>query len=166
MSRVGSTGQIRVYYVATLASLTAPSAATIIAGTDLTPLLRRDGLTTPRSGNVLDASDASTRTNKSAPGNIDLGQISLRFQRDSVTGTDVAWTLLAEDVAGYIVVRRRCGRRGRLVHPREVRLHGGRQGPTRPRRWAASVEGSGAGSPDAALPWHGAEGRSPRRARP
>jgi hypothetical protein len=106
MSRQGSTGQIRVYYVATLASLTAPSAATIIAGTDLTPLLRRDGLTTPRSGNVLDASDASTRTNKSAPGNIDLGQISLRFQRDSVTGTDVAWTLLAEDVAGYIVVRR------------------------------------------------------------
>lgn len=106
MARTGSTGQIRVYYVATLASISAPSAATITAGVDLTPLLRRDGLTTPRGGSTIDASDAASRTNKTAPGNIDLGQITLRFQRDSVTGTDTAWSTLAEDTAGYIVVRR------------------------------------------------------------
>ncbi len=106
MARLGSTGTIRVWWVPTLASLTAPSAATITAGVDLTPQLRRDGLTTPRSGSTIDASDAASRVGKTAPGNIDPTVITLRFHRDSVTGTDTAWPTLVEDAAGHIVVRR------------------------------------------------------------
>lgn len=106
MARLGSTGNIRVWYVASVADITAPSAATVTAGVDLTPFLRRDGLTTPRGGQTIDASDASTRTNKTAPGNIDQGMLTLRLYRDSVTADDDAWTTLAEDTAGYIVVRR------------------------------------------------------------
>lgn len=107
MARQGSTGNIRVWFVPTVASAALiPTAAEVTAGTDLTPLLRRDGLTTPRSAATIDASDASTRQNKTAPGNIDITMLTLRFQRDSVTATDVAYTTLAEDIAGYIVVRR------------------------------------------------------------
>lgn len=106
MARLGSTGNIRVWFVPTLSSMSAPSAAQITAGTDLTPQMRRDGLTTPRSGNTIDASDASSRQGKTAPGNIDPTVLTLRFQRDSVTGTDTAWSTLVEDTAGHIVVRR------------------------------------------------------------
>lgn len=106
MARLGSTGNIRVWWVPTLASISAPSAATITAGVDLTPALRRDGLTTPRSGATIDASDAASRQGKTAPGNIDPTMLTLKFHRDSVTGTDVQWTTLVEDTPGYIVVRR------------------------------------------------------------
>ena len=107
MARLGSTGNIRVWFVPTVASATlVPTAAEITAGTDLTPYLRRDGLTTPRSGSTIDASDAANRINKTAPGNIDLGALTLRLYWDSTPADDDAWTALPEDTAGYIVVRR------------------------------------------------------------
>lgn len=109
MARLGSTGNIRVQVVpgAGPASMTAPSVATDLTGSvNVTGQLRRDGLTTPRSANTLDASDAGDRQNKTAPGNIDVGTLTLRFQRDSVTGSDTAWTTLAEGTAVAVYVRR------------------------------------------------------------
>jgi hypothetical protein len=106
MARLGSTGNIRVWWVETIAAPNAPTVAEITAGVDLTPFMRRDGLATPRSGQTIDASDAASRVNKKAPGNIDAGEVTFRGLRDSVAADDDGWTTLAEDEAGYLVVRR------------------------------------------------------------
>ena len=104
MARRNSIGEIRVWFVTTLSSVTSPTAVQINAGVDLTPFLLRDGLSTPNSGNTIDASDAASRFNKTAPGTRGGDAITLSLQRDNTT--DTAWTTLVEDTAGYIVVRR------------------------------------------------------------
>lgn len=105
MSRKGTTGESRVWFLTTCADPSAPTVAEITAGVDLTPFLTRDGFDAPQTAAQIDASDASTRRNKNIPGNIDAGLVTLRAYRDSVTGDDDAWTALAMDTAGYIVER-------------------------------------------------------------
>ncbi|HXH57724.1 hypothetical protein [Iamia sp.] len=106
MARRGSTEVIRVWYVATLATPSAPSAAAVTAGVDLTPFLTRDGLTTPNSGSTLDVSDASSRQNKTAAGTFGGDPIELKLNRDDTPANDTAWVTLPRGTAGYIVVRR------------------------------------------------------------
>lgn len=109
MARQGSTGNIRVEFVpgTAITNLAAPSVATDLSGSvNLTPEMRRNGLDTPRSSSTIDASDAASRQDKTAPGNIAAGTLTMRFQRDSVTADEDAWPTLAEETAGYLVVRR------------------------------------------------------------
>jgi hypothetical protein len=106
MARKGTTGESRIWFVPTIASATlAPTVAEITAGTELTPNLARDGFDFPQSANLIDASDAKNRRNKQIPGNIDAGELTLIGYRDSVSGSDTFYSTLAQDVAGYIVVR-------------------------------------------------------------
>lgn len=106
MSARQSTGEIRVWFVPTIANTSAPTVAEINAGTDLTPFLRRDGLTTPQAGSTIDSSDASSRFNKTAPGTYGGDPLSIQLKRDSVPGSDTAYAALPRDTAGYVVVRR------------------------------------------------------------
>lgn len=106
MARRNSIGEIRLWFVPSIANTAAPTVAEITAGTDLTPQLLRDGLTTPNSGNTIDASDAASRFNKTAPGTRGGDAIGLTLQRDSASGSDTAWTTLVEDTTGNLVVRR------------------------------------------------------------
>jgi hypothetical protein len=106
MARKQFTAEGRVWFVPSLASTSAPSAASITAGTDLTPYLRRDGLATPNSGSTIDIADAASQFNKTAPGNRGGDALTLNLYRDSVTADDDAWAALPELTAGYIVVRR------------------------------------------------------------
>lgn len=105
MSRKGTTGESRVWFVTTIADPANPTVAEITAGVDLTPFLTRDGFDAPQTVAQIDASDAATRRNKNIPGNIDAGVVTLRCYRDSVTADDDAWAALAPDTAGYIVER-------------------------------------------------------------
>lgn len=106
MSRKGTTGESRLWFLPTIASGTlAPTVAEFGGGTELTPSMRRDGFEAPKNGSTIDVSDASTRRNKSAPGNIDAGTATIRGYRDSVSGSDTFHTTLADDTAGYIVER-------------------------------------------------------------
>lgn len=106
MARKQFTAEGRVWFVTTIANTSAPTVAEINAGTDLTPFLRRDGLSTPNSGTTIDIADASSQFNKTAPGNRGGDASVLNMYRDSVTGSDTAWSTLVELTAGHIVVRR------------------------------------------------------------
>lgn len=106
MSRKGTTGEARAWFVPTIASATlAPTVAEITAGTDITPFMPRNGLDTPKAHSAIDVSDAASRRDKNAPGNISAGEITLIGYRDSVTADDDFYTTLVDDTAGYIVVR-------------------------------------------------------------
>lgn len=106
MARQGSTGVIRVWFIAAADALADITTTALGSALDVTPFMRRDGLSTPQSSSNIDASDAASRNNKSIPGNIETGTLTYRGYRDSVTADDDAWTALAQDAAGAFVVRR------------------------------------------------------------
>jgi hypothetical protein len=106
MSRIASTGVIALKFVPTIGSKTAPTVAEIAAGTDLTALLTRDGLTTPSDGSTIDVAGANDRYNATASGSYGGQPITAKFFRDTVTGTDTAWTTLPRQTTGYLVIRR------------------------------------------------------------
>lgn len=104
MARKGSVGEIKVWYVPTIASVAAPTTTEITAGTDLTAYLRRDGIQTPNPGTTIDSSDLGSLQNKSLPGSYGGDNVTIQAYRDDTT--DTAWTTLARGTSGYILVRR------------------------------------------------------------
>lgn len=107
MARRQSTGEIRVALATAVADpSTGPTVAECTAAVDLTPFMRRDGLATPKSGNVVDASDASSRQNKTSRGTYGGDPITYTGYRDDVTADDDAWTALADGTTGWLLVRR------------------------------------------------------------
>lgn len=104
MARRPSTGVIRVQFVPTIASTSAPTATEINAGTDLTPFMTPDGLDTPLNGSTIDVQAANDRYKATAPGSYGGDPITFRGYRDDAT--DTAYTTLARDTSGYLVVRR------------------------------------------------------------
>ena len=122
MSRRGSTGELRVSFVPTIADMAAPTAAEVTAGTDLTPFLTRDGVNTPNSASTTDISDLADRRNKRAPGTFGGDDWTLKLYRDSVTADDDAWTLLVQDLEGYLVIRRFGGAENALAATNKVEV--------------------------------------------
>lgn len=104
MPRRQSTGEIRVWLATALANPAAPTVAEVNAATDLTPFMRRDGLSTPKSANTVDNSDASSRQDKTSRGTFSAGPVVYTGYRDSTT--DTAWTSLADGTTGFLIVRR------------------------------------------------------------
>lgn len=97
-------GRSKVYWVTTLTSTTSPSAAEIVAGVNLTPVLR--GIPDlPRSANTADASDLSSTFEKRARGTV--GGDSGTFQLKRLTGTETAYAALDEGDEGFLVVFRK-----------------------------------------------------------
>lgn len=106
MGRIASTGVISVWFVPTIASATlAPTVSEVTAGTDLTPLLTRDGLTTPLDGSTIDIAGANSRYNATASGSYGGQPITLKCFRDSVTGSDTAYVTLPRQTQGFFVIR-------------------------------------------------------------
>lgn len=103
MSRIQFTGTGQLRFVPTIANIAAPTVAEITAGTNLTVLLRQDGLKRSVSGNTVDTADASSLYNTNDAGTRD-GSFSATFYRDTVAGTDIAWTTLPDLTRGYFVV--------------------------------------------------------------
>lgn len=106
MARKQSIEEIRVSAVDTIADVTAPTVAELDAGTLLQDAMTRDGLTTPDSGNTVDASDVSNLQNKTARGTRGGDSLSITAHRDSDSASDGAWDTLSNDYDGYIVIRR------------------------------------------------------------
>jgi len=93
-------GILKVHWVPTIASVTAPTVAELAAGTELTPFLAPAGLLTPDEGTEADASDLSSVRDKSIPSTVG-GNVEGEFYRDDTT--DTAWTTLTRDATGYIL---------------------------------------------------------------
>lgn len=106
MSRGQFRGRGRVVFCPTIADPSAPTVTEVGAGTDLTRNMLPDGLDTPLTGNVIDASDASSLFNKQALGSYGGDAIQFQFHLDSKPADNVAWTTLARETTGFLVVTR------------------------------------------------------------
>lgn len=105
MPRYVHEGNTKVAYVTTIADIDAPSAATLTAGTDISRLLTKDGLTTPDSQNMVDSSTLADTFDAQRVGSWG-GSISLTGFRDSVDAEDDLWNLAVYGTEGYLVIRR------------------------------------------------------------
>lgn len=104
MARQPSTGVLRLWIVPSVANKSAPTVAEITAGEDITPFLRRDGLQTPKSGSTIDASDVSSRFNKTGKGSFGGDPVRIQLYRDDTT--DTAWDQLPPDTDTNVVLAR------------------------------------------------------------
>lgn len=97
-------GLSKVFWAATITAPTGPAATEINAGTELTPAVR--GMPdAPRSGNVADDSDLSTRVDKQQRGTITLGAVTVQMKRSQATETQYA--AIDEGDSGYLIVFRK-----------------------------------------------------------
>ncbi|WP_333770945.1 phage tail tube protein [Streptomyces sp. IBSBF 2435] len=106
MPRYGTTGNIAVRFAPTVVDMAAPTAAEVTAGVNLTNHMTRDGLKTPSTGNTIDAADAGSRFNATAPGTYGGDAAEYTGHRDSKTANDLAWTTLEAGTAGFLIVAR------------------------------------------------------------
>lgn len=109
MARRQSVGEIRVTVVpgvGGIADPTAPTLTELSAGVEAIVHMTRDGLSTPMSGNTVDASDASSRQNKQARGTRGGDTWSITAHRDSEPAIDELYGLLHPDFDGWVVIRR------------------------------------------------------------
>lgn len=97
-------GRAKAFWVTTLTDPANPSATEVNAGTEITPALR--GIPDyPRTGQVADDADLSSRVNKQKRGTIDLGDVSLTMKR--TTATETEYSAINEGDAGYLVIFRK-----------------------------------------------------------
>ncbi|WP_329177804.1 phage tail tube protein [Streptomyces sp. NBC_01477] len=106
MPRYGTTGNIAVLFAETIVNMAAPTVAELTAAVNLTHHMTRDGLKTPSTGNTIDAGDAGSRFNATAPGTYGGDAAEYTGHRDSKTAADLAWTTLEAGTSGFLVVAR------------------------------------------------------------
>ncbi len=94
----------RVSWVPTITVVAAPTVAQLNAGTDMSTLLTKDGLSTPNSQNMVDNSGLHERFDAQIVGSFG-GPITLKLKRDN-DGTDAAWNLFDWGEVGFVVIRR------------------------------------------------------------
>ena len=101
MARQTPDGLIRVYWVTTLSSMTAPTLVQVAAGQPLHTFLAPAGISLPDEGSEADSSDLSSERDKSVPSTVS-GNPEGEFWRDDTA--DSAWTTLTRGATGYLVV--------------------------------------------------------------
>lgn len=102
MTKEASEGNVKLYFLTTVASVAAPTVANIAAGTDLTPWLPTSGLNVEPTQNnatisMIEGVDLSAVGTESR-------EITLTLTRDGVTADDDAWVLFVRGLTGYILV--------------------------------------------------------------
>lgn len=102
MARYIGAGNTELHFVVTITTTSAPTAAEINAGVDLTSFLRT--ASTPLDGSVVDIADMSSRFNKTTVGSYGGQTMTIELYRDNAT--DTAWTTLPRDTTGYAVYAR------------------------------------------------------------
>jgi hypothetical protein len=101
MPRTIADGEVRVVFADTVANTSAPTAAEVGAGDDITPWM--SSLDTPLDGDSVDSSDLSSAFNKSVAGTYGGGASATLYRDDTA---DTAWGLFPRNVTGYIIIRR------------------------------------------------------------
>lgn len=97
------TSRRKVVWVSTMADYTAPTAAEITAGTELSPWIIPDGMTGFSSTSTfVDDPRLSTRSVPKVPGPVNFDDSSIRF-RAATDGADVR-ALLSRDDTGFVVI--------------------------------------------------------------
>jgi hypothetical protein len=105
MSRAAAEGNVKVYFVPTIADTSEPTVAeAITAGSNITPFLTRDGLSTPSTQNTVDTASLNSVFDTTDVGSWG-GSITLNLFRDDTTETN-GWDLITYGLAGYLMVSR------------------------------------------------------------
>ncbi len=107
MARKIGAGVLEIFHhtTASIAVATAPTAAELNAGTELTGFLADGGLATPLDGSIVDAADMGDRFNKTAAGTFGGQALTAEFFREFPT--DTAWDALPRETDGYFSIIRR-----------------------------------------------------------
>ena len=92
----------RVFVVTTLSSLTAPTAAQINAGVEITSDLP-DPINFSATTNYLDSSDISTAQDKQQVGTTGIENLEFEIWRDKVAASQIAYNALPNGSVRYIV---------------------------------------------------------------
>lgn len=103
MTVYSNDGKIRVQWVTTLSSITAPTAAQLNAGTRLDTFITKDGLTVPADQNNVDVAVLSDTFDAQTVGSFG-GAIEITGVRDDTTET--FWNLCVYGTVGWLVIRR------------------------------------------------------------
>ncbi len=104
MARVIGAGVAELHIITTIAILTAPTAAELNAGVDVTNYLPDGGLSTPFDGSIVDIADMSSKFNKTAAGTFGGQPLSMEMFRDDAI--DTAWTTLVRGFVGFAAIAR------------------------------------------------------------
>ena len=103
MARYVHEGNTKVAWVPTITNIAAPTVAELGAGTELSELLTKDGLSLPDSQNMVDSSTLADTFDAQRVGSWG-GSITLTGFRNQ--GADDLWDLAVYGTEGYLVVRR------------------------------------------------------------
>lgn len=103
MARYVHEGNTKVLWVTTIADIAAPTVAELTAGTDISELLTKDGLTLPDTQNMVDSATLADTFDAQVVGSWGGGASLTGFRDDT---TDTLWDLAVYGTNGYIVVRR------------------------------------------------------------
>lgn len=104
MSDMLTDGQIRVQFVPTIASTSAPTATELNAGTDLSCLITADGLDVSVDEEKISIPKLCDTTNAEAPGRATYS-VELTCVRKTIPTEDKAWSTLLRGTKGYLVLR-------------------------------------------------------------
>jgi hypothetical protein len=102
MADILGDGMVKVGWVTTLSSTTAPTAVQITAGIDLETFITPDGLGITTSTDAVDASSIASNQYQEIPGRRkDAITLTLKNQGDA----NAPWTTFASRPSGFLVVR-------------------------------------------------------------
>jgi len=103
MARYVYEGKTDVWWVVTIASKTAPTAAEINAGVNLTSFVAKDGVATNFNKNNVDSATIAESFNSQIVGSFG-SDLELTMFRDDTA--DTAWNLCVYGTNGFVVLRR------------------------------------------------------------
>jgi hypothetical protein len=106
MAKVAAENKVKVYFLPTAASVSAPTVANITAGTHLTPWMPVDGLDIGTTQNNAELTILDDGTTLQAVGTEVVGPVNMTFTRDSTAGDDDPWVLFVRGLTGFILVSR------------------------------------------------------------
>lgn len=105
MPRLASEGNVKVYWLTTVASMAAPTVANIAAGTNITPFLPTAGVGVDWTQNNASIAMLDESFTAEAVGT-EGATIELTFIRDDVDADDDAWNLFTRGANGYLLISR------------------------------------------------------------
>ena len=103
MARYANDGMLRIYVVATIANIAAPTTAELNAGTSITNFVTKDGLTVPANQNYVDNSSLAETYDAQVVGSFG-GPVTMTGIRDAAT--DTFWDLVVYGTNTHLAVRR------------------------------------------------------------
>src|SRR6266540_689953 len=130
MSRIHPAGNLRVVWMSSVSNTAAPTAAEFAAETVLSGQMLRDGLTTPKAGNMTDASDVASAFNKTVPSTYGGDPMEMKFREDRTTTTvDAIKAVLIplsaaapQGTAGFVGIRRYGGSTTAVIATHRVEI--------------------------------------------